>query len=68
MDEKLIRQRQERLAQKREQAITIVHDCEFELDVLAEQLDRLAMRQPTMLSGDLLGGLFGRRKRRRIIP
>jgi hypothetical protein len=66
-NEKLIRQRQERLARRREYAIDVMRDCEFELDVLADQLDRLAIRPPTMISGDLFGlGLGRHRPRKRI--
>lgn len=61
-NEKTICQRQERLAQKREQAIKVVHDCEFRLDQIAEQLDRLALHPPAMFGGNLFG-LGGRRHR-----
>jgi hypothetical protein len=68
-DVKLIRQRQERLAHRREQAVGVVLECERELDVLAGQLDQFV--RPTL--GDLalppalnLFGLGGRPRRRRI--
>jgi hypothetical protein len=67
--EKLIRRRQEALAQKREKALDTVRDCELELDMLAGQLDQFVM--PTL--GDLtpsaldhLFGFGGRPRRRRI--
>ena len=64
--EKQLRQRQERIVRQREAAVERVADFEYQLDVLAgqlDQLDRLAMRPPTMFGGGLFG--FGGRRRPR---
>jgi hypothetical protein len=59
-NEKLIRQRQERIARKREAAVERVADLEYQLHVLAGRLDGLVMRPPTMIAGGLFG--FGGRR------
>jgi hypothetical protein len=67
--EKQLRRRQELIARKREAAVERVADFEYQLDVLAgqlDQLDRLAMRPPTMMMlGGGLFGLGGSRRRKR---